>query len=62
MPQSADASAIAGLEYRDHHLLVRLKNAADADAVEAQIKAALQPNQLTLSKPASGVWQIGSGK
>jgi general secretion pathway protein L len=62
VPQSSDPSAIAGLEYRDRHLLVRLKNGADADAVEAQIKAALQANQLTLSKPASGVWQIGSGK
>jgi len=62
VPQSADVSAIAALEYRDHHLLVRLKNAADADAAEAQIKAALQANRLTLSKPATGVWQIGSGK
>jgi general secretion pathway protein L len=41
---------------------VRLKNAADADAAEAQIKGALESSQLTLSKPASGVWQIGSRK
>lgn len=61
-PQSADSSAISSLEYRDHHLLVRLKNAADADAAEAQIKSALESSQLTLSKPASGVWQIGSRK
>ncbi|HWW06455.1 type II secretion system protein GspL [Collimonas sp.] len=61
-PQSADSTAISSLEYRDHHLLVRLKNAADADAAEAQIKSALESSQLTLSKPATGVWQIGSRK
>lgn len=61
-PQSADIAAISSVEYRDHHLLVRLKNAADADAAEAQVKGALESNQLTLSKPATGVWQIGSRK
>ncbi len=61
-PQSADSTAISSLEYRDHHLLVRLKNAADADAAEAQIKSVLESSQLTLSKPATGVWQIGGRK
>ncbi|SFA87617.1 general secretion pathway protein L [Collimonas sp. OK607] len=61
-PQSADSTAISSLEYRDHHLLVRLKNAADADAAEAQVKSALESSQLTLSKPATGVWQIGGRK
>jgi general secretion pathway protein L len=61
-PQSADSTAISSLEYRDHHLLVRLKNAADADGAEAQVKSALESSQLTLSKPATGVWQIGSRK
>lgn len=61
-PQSADSAAISSLEYRDHHLLVRLKNAADADGAEAQVKSALESSQLTLSKPATGVWQIGSRK
>lgn len=61
-PQSADIAAISSVEYRDHHLLVRLKNPADADAAEAQVKSVLESSQLTLSKPASGVWQIGSRK
>ncbi|GAC1325136.1 MAG: type II secretion system protein GspL [Collimonas sp.] len=61
-PQSADSTAISSLEYRDHHLLVRLKNAADADGAEAQVRSALESSQLTLSKPASGVWQIGGRK
>ncbi|WP_246541736.1 type II secretion system protein GspL [Collimonas antrihumi] len=61
-PQSADSTAISSLEYRDHHLLVRLKNAADADGAEAQVKSALESSQLTLSKPATGVWQIGGRK
>ena len=62
LPQSSDNGAIASLEYRDHHLLVRLKNPGDADGAEAQLKSALTSMKLTLSKPATGVWQIGSGK
>jgi general secretion pathway protein L len=62
LPQSSDSGAIASLEYRDHHLLVRLKNPGDADGLEAQLKSALISMKLTLSKPATGVWQIGSGK
>lgn len=61
-PQSADIAAISSVEYRDHHLLVRLKNPADADAAEAQVKSVLESSQLTLRKPASGAWQIGSRK
>lgn len=62
LPQNSDSGAIASMEYRDHHLLVRLKNPGDADAAEAQLKGALTSMKLTLSKPATGVWQIGSGK
>ncbi|MEO6921690.1 MAG: type II secretion system protein GspL [Collimonas sp.] len=62
LPQSSDSGAIASLDYRDHHLLVRLKNPGDADGAETQIKSALASMKLTLSKPTTGVWQIGSGK
>lgn len=63
LPQSSDNNgAIAALEYRDHQLLVRLKNATEADVAEKQIRSALEANRLTLSKPATGVWQIGSRK
>ena len=61
MPTS-EKGAIAGLEYRDRHLLVRLNNPADADAYRSQIKAALEANQLTLTASETGVWQIGSRK
>ncbi|AIY43765.1 General secretion pathway protein L [Collimonas arenae] len=62
LPQSSDSGAIASMDYRDHHLLVRLKNPGDADGAETQIKSALASMKLTLSKSATGVWQIGSGK
>ncbi|MFC5472357.1 type II secretion system protein GspL [Paraherbaspirillum soli] len=60
--QTSEKGIIAGLEYRDHHLLVRLKNAADANTFSAQIKPALEASGLTLTQPTAGVWQIGSRK
>lgn len=60
LPQSADTKAIGALEYRDHHLLVHWKNVQIADAAETQIKRALDLKLLTLTRPADGVWQIGS--
>jgi len=53
VPQThaSEQGAIAGLEYRDRHLLVRLKNAADADVYRSQIQAALAVNRLTLTAP-----------
>lgn len=62
LQQNSEQSSIASLEYRDHQLLVRLKNAADADAFGAQIKSALEANHLSLSQPTAGVWQIGGHK
>ncbi|RJG04909.1 general secretion pathway protein GspL [Noviherbaspirillum cavernae] len=53
--------AIAGLEYHDRSLSVKLK--PDASVPLDQIKTALATHNLTLSQPGgAGVWQIRSGK
>jgi general secretion pathway protein L len=57
---NAAAPGIAALEYRDRSLLVRLK--AGATMPVDQMKAALAARNLSLSQPATGVWQIRSGK
>ncbi|MDY7548313.1 type II secretion system protein GspL [Glaciimonas sp. CA11.2] len=62
LPRSAGKNAIIALEYHDRSLLVRLKNAAEANAIEVQMRSALEANQLTLIKPTSGIWQIRSIK
>ncbi|PUA19103.1 general secretion pathway protein GspL [Glaciimonas sp. PCH181] len=54
--------AIAGVEYHDHQLFVRFKNAADADAYRSQIKAALEAAQLSLVSTEAAVWKIGQIK
>ncbi|MES2535294.1 MAG: type II secretion system protein GspL [Pseudomonadota bacterium] len=60
----ASPAGIAGLEYRDRSLFVRLK--PDAQAPVEQVKAALAGRGLSLvpaaSQSAGVVWQIRSGK
>ncbi|AVR98880.1 type II secretion system protein GspL [Pseudoduganella armeniaca] len=52
---------IAGLEYRDRALTVRLKpNSADAAAL-AQVQAQLAPRKLSLKETGAGVWQLRAG-
>lgn len=60
--QASEKGVIAGLEYRDRHLLVRLGNAADAELYRTQISTALAAAQITLTEPEAGVWKIGSRK
>jgi general secretion pathway protein L len=54
------ASAVAGLEYRDHSLTVKLKPGNTVSA--EQISSALAARNLSLSQPSAGVWQIRSAK
>jgi general secretion pathway protein L len=52
--------AIAGLEYQDRGLSVRLK--PDANVPMDKIKSALAAHNLTLAQSSAGVWQIRSAK
>lgn len=54
------AQAIAGIEYRDRVLQVKLK--PEAKVSMDQMRNALAARNLTLSQPSNGVWQIGSAK
>ncbi|MFC7516298.1 type II secretion system protein GspL [Herbaspirillum sp. GCM10030257] len=56
--QSPDA--IAGLEYRDRSLTVKLK--PDAKIPADQLTSALASRNLSATQPNAGVWQIRSGK
>lgn len=58
--QGRKLPAIAGLEYRDRSLLVRLK--PDGAPPLDQMKAALAARNLSLSQTNNGAWQIRSGK
>ena len=58
--QGEQALMIAGIDYRDRNLLIKLK--PDAAPPLAAIKAALARHALTLSQPNAGVWQIRSSK
>ena len=51
---------IAGLEYRDRALTVKLKPGSDV-ALE-QLSSALASRNLSITQPSAGVWQIRSGK
>jgi general secretion pathway protein L len=52
--------SIAGLEYRDRALSVKLKPGSEAPM--DQIRTALGARNLSLSQPSANVWQIRSGK
>jgi general secretion pathway protein L len=58
--QGDQALMIAGIDYRDRNLLIKLKPNA-APSLTA-IKAALAAHALTLSQPNAGIWQIRSSK
>lgn len=58
--QGDQALMIAGIDYRERNLLIKLK--PDAAPPLAAIKAALARHALTLSQPNAGVWQIRSSK
>lgn len=58
--QGAQSLVIAGVEYHDNALLIKLK--PDAAPPMAQIKAALTQRHLSLSQQNAGVWQIRSIK
>ncbi|MFT5591418.1 MAG: general secretion pathway protein L [Bradyrhizobium sp.] len=58
--QGGQSLAIAGIEYRDRGLLIKLK--PDAQPPLEQIKAALAQRQLSLSQQNADVWQIRSSK
>jgi general secretion pathway protein L len=51
---------IAGLEYRDRSLTVKLKQGSAASM--EQLSSALASRNLSLTQPSVGVWQIRSGK
>jgi general secretion pathway protein L len=52
---------VAGLEYRDRTLTVRLKpDSVDAAAL-AQVQAQLAPRKLALKEAGAGVWQLRAG-
>jgi general secretion pathway protein L len=52
--------SIAGLEYRDRALSVKLKPGSEVPM--DQIRTALGTRNLSLSQPSANVWQIRSGK
>lgn len=54
------ASVIAGLEYRDGGLTVKLK--PDGDASIEQLSSALAARNLSISQPSADVWQIRSAR
>ncbi|GAA4022225.1 type II secretion system protein GspL [Actimicrobium antarcticum] len=56
--QGGQSLMIAGIEYHDRGLLIKLK--PDAAPPLDQIKAALAQQQLSLSQQNAGVWQIRS--
>jgi general secretion pathway protein L len=58
--QGSQSLVIAGIEYHDRGLLIKLK--PDAQPPLDQIKAALAQRQLSLSQQNAGVWQIRSSK
>jgi general secretion pathway protein L len=58
--QGNQALLIAGVEYHDRGLVIKLK--PDASAPTDKIKTALASHHLTLSQPNAGVWQIRSAK
>lgn len=58
--QGDQALMIAGIDYRDRNLLVKLKPGATPSL--AAVKGALARHALTLSQPNAGVWQIRSSK
>ncbi|MEB0134200.1 type II secretion system protein GspL [Actimicrobium sp. CCC2.4] len=58
--QGNQSLVIAGIEYHDRGLLIKLK--PDAQPPLDQIKAALTQRQLSLSQQNAGVWQIRSSK
>ena len=58
--QGSQSLVIAGVEYHDRALLIKLK--PDAAPPLAAIKAALQQRQLSLAQPNAGVWQIRSAR
>lgn len=52
--------ALAGIDYRERSLLVRVKPAGEA--LLDKIKPALAARNLALSQPSTGVWQIRTAK
>lgn len=54
------ALMIAGIDYRDRNLLVKLKPGAEPPL--AAVKSALAGHALTLSQPNAGIWQIRSSR
>lgn len=52
--------AIAGIDYRDRSLSVKLKPGTNVSP--EQVQTALASRNLSLSQPSAGVWQIRSGK
>ena len=52
--------ALAGLEYHERSLFVKLKGDAPDAGAQAQLRAALAARKLTLSESAPGTWQIRS--
>ncbi len=58
--QNRKAPGIAGLDYKERSLQVRLK--PEGDAPLAEMKAALAARNLVLAATAADVWQIRSGK
>ena len=51
---------VAGLEYRDRALTVKLKPGASVSM--DQLSSALASRNLSITQPSAGVWQIRSGK
>ena len=58
--QGDQALMIAGIEYRERSLLIKLK--PNANPSVPAIRALLATHALTLSQPNAGVWQIRSSK
>jgi general secretion pathway protein L len=54
------AAPIAGLEYRDRALIVKLKAGSEVEL--EQLTSALASRNLSITQPNAGVWQIRSGK
>lgn len=52
---------VAGLEYKERALIVKLKpNSVDANGM-SQVQAALAPRKLALLETGPGVWQVKAG-
>lgn len=54
------AAPVAGLEYRDRSLTVKLKPGSSVSM--EQLSSALASRNLSITQPSAGVWQIRSGK